>query len=553
MPFLQILVRRRLTVDKTEILKAGAITEIMSFELKANNSEEENPDIFNLPALSENIRLEGKKGSYSLIRELTDKTGEAIIYLACDLDSGKNYVAKLYRADIRPKPAVVDFLMKTDFENIIKLIDYGDYGNKCFEIYRYYDNGDLSKNVPLPHDFIRNTVIPGVIEGLRLIHENNIIHRDIKPNNLFLNDDKTKVVIGDFGISSTSDSDLNAAITQTMKFTFGYAAPECLSNYKGNSILTREGDYYSFGITLFFLLTGRELFEGMPAMQIFLKTMSGDLPIIDGYNTEIERLVRGLTRIDPKARWGYQKVKKWLDNEFIHEEAFSASPDTFPKPFYFANKPIYSAIELSKEFSTHWEEAIKQLYRGIAGDFLKNINQQLAAKAYDLSDRYRSEQDTGLFKFIYEINPALDVFCWRGMAYASPCELAEAMYDTLPVIDKNFAQILRNGLLSEFIAKKGSADQNDINRLIEIERIALHDEEQAYIRFVYELLKEKRDFIFRGVRFNTTDELIGYLQDNIINIDALSEELGKSKYFRLWLEYLGFKSHVEAWINSFND
>jgi len=541
-------------MDKTEILKAGAITEIMPFEVKADNYGAESPDIFNLPALSENVRLKGKKGSYGLVKELTDKTGEAVIYLSRDLDSSKHYVAKLYRADVRPKSAVVDFLMKTDSENIIKLVDYGDYGNKFFEIYRYYDNGDLSKNVPLPCDLIKNTVVPNVIEGLKLIHENNIIHRDIKPNNLFLNDDKTKVVIGDFGISSASDGDLNAAITQTMKFTFGYAAPECLSNYKGNSILSREGDYYSFGITLYFLLTGRELFEGMPAMQIFLKTMSGDLPIIEGYDANIERLVRSLTRIDPKARWGYQKVKKWLNNEIIPEEAFSmSSPDTFPKPFYFANKPIYSAAELSKEFSIHWDEAIKQLYRGIAGDFFKNINQQLAAKAYDLSDRYRSNQDTGLFKFIYEINPLLDLFCWRGKSYASPCELAEAMYESLPAIDKNFALMLRHGLLSEFIEKKGSADQNDINRLKEIERIASYDEEQAYIRFVYELLKEKRDFVFRGVRFNTTDGLIDYLQDNIMNIDVLSEELGKSKYFRLWLEYLGFKSHVEAWLNSFTD
>ncbi len=127
------------------------------------------------------------------------------------------------------------------------------------------------------------------------------------------------------------------------------------------------------------------------------------------------------------------------------------------------------------------------------------------------------------------------------------------MYESLPAVDRNFTQMLRHGLLSEFIEKKGVAGQNDINRLREIERIASYDEEQAYIRFVYELLKEKRDFVFNGVRFNTTDELIDYLRDNIKNIDALSEELGKSKYFPLWLEYLGFKSHVEAWLLSFAD
>ncbi|MBQ1426702.1 MAG: protein kinase, partial [Succinivibrionaceae bacterium] len=65
----------------------------------------------------------------------------------------------------------------------------------------YFANGSLAGKT-FSSDEIRDVIVPCVSSGLKYLHENGIVHKDIKPSNLMIADDGGKILIIDFGISS---------------------------------------------------------------------------------------------------------------------------------------------------------------------------------------------------------------------------------------------------------------------------------------------------------------------------------------------------------------
>ena len=70
-----------------------------------------------------------------------------------------------------------------------------------FVILPYFANGSLAGKT-FSSDEIRDVIVPCVSSGLKYLHENGIVHKDIKPSNLMIADDGGKILIIDFGISS---------------------------------------------------------------------------------------------------------------------------------------------------------------------------------------------------------------------------------------------------------------------------------------------------------------------------------------------------------------
>lgn len=93
-----------------------------------------------------------------------------------------------------------------------------------------------------------------ILHGVHYLHQNRIIHRDLKLGNLFLNDDLV-VKIGDFGLAAKIEYD--GERKKTLCGTPNYIAPEIL-NKKGHSF---EVDIWSMGCIMYTLLIGRPPFE----------------------------------------------------------------------------------------------------------------------------------------------------------------------------------------------------------------------------------------------------------------------------------------------------
>jgi serine/threonine protein kinase len=144
------------------------------------------------------------------------------------------------------------YLSNLIHNNIIKIYGSFAYKNYLYNIMPYCEGGELTQlinsNNYLSEKRIKEIFIQ-IVEGVKFIHENNVIHRDLKPNNiLFLDKEKTKVVIIDFGLSGFS----NGLIKEVIKAgTFKFLSPEilCRENFSSSSKI----DIWALGVILYLM------------------------------------------------------------------------------------------------------------------------------------------------------------------------------------------------------------------------------------------------------------------------------------------------------------
>jgi len=95
---------------------------------------------------------------------------------------------------------------------------------------------------------LATTIIRGVARGLQYLHENNIIHRDVKPQNILLSFNLGKVKLTDFGLATVkADANASAAGTFSVRGSFPYLAPETL---RAPARWTSKADLYALGVTI---------------------------------------------------------------------------------------------------------------------------------------------------------------------------------------------------------------------------------------------------------------------------------------------------------------
>ena len=134
-----------------------------------------------------------------LVKDIvSENTGEATLLLT--EKDGIEYLLKLYHKNKTPKEKLLEILSSIKHEYVIHSVDQGTYNERFYEVLPFYRGGDLLVQIPVSEDVIEKVIIPCINEGLKALHDKDIIHRDIKPANIFWSEDRGKVIIGDFGI-----------------------------------------------------------------------------------------------------------------------------------------------------------------------------------------------------------------------------------------------------------------------------------------------------------------------------------------------------------------
>ncbi|KAF8526294.1 kinase-like domain-containing protein [Hysterangium stoloniferum] len=126
----------------------------------------------------------------------------------------------------------------------------------------WYKNGSSNRYLKENPNVDRITLIKGIADGLVYLHENGIVHGDLKGGNILIGDDGTPKIT-DFGVSRILDE--HGFTTSTYYTSFRWCAPELLVS----SGPTKEGDVYAFATTVGELLSGEVPHKG-----------SGDAPVI---------------------------------------------------------------------------------------------------------------------------------------------------------------------------------------------------------------------------------------------------------------------------------
>ncbi|CAK0756799.1 Non-specific serine/threonine protein kinase [Gammaproteobacteria bacterium] len=247
--------------------------------------------------------LEGPLGSIS---------GEAEVFRCHDEHSATEVAVKIYRCQARPKEEVIAQLQGVRHPHVLCLLTIGQWRERFYEVAEYCAGGTLANVMPLPEQDLR-CYLEGVIEGLEYCHRQGIIHRDIKPTNLFFRDAaRHELLIGDFGISSYLDLGDTARVTTSAdRLTLDFAAPELLDHHE----VGPKSDYYSLGITVLHAFLGYSPFQGCSPNDILVAHLRGRLSLPDGLPPALAHLARGLTIHNPTLRWGYAEVQAWLRGE----------------------------------------------------------------------------------------------------------------------------------------------------------------------------------------------------------------------------------------------
>ncbi|PAF38329.1 serine/threonine protein kinase [Terribacillus saccharophilus] len=188
--------------------------------------------------------------------------------------------------------------------NIVTIYDVGDEDGIYYMIMEYVSGMTLKQYIQT-HGSI---VVPDTVDIMKQVtsaishaHANGIVHRDIKPQNILI-DDYGKVKVTDFGIA-TALSATSLTQTNAMLGSVHYLSPE----QARGGIATKKSDVYSLGIVMFELLTGRLPFSGESAVSIALKHLQTDTPSVRRWAGDIpqsvENIVLKSTTKDPFYRY----------------------------------------------------------------------------------------------------------------------------------------------------------------------------------------------------------------------------------------------------------
>ena len=138
-----------------------------------------------MPAhLAENLQINLNGHDFKIIKHITS-SGEAEIYLL--QGSNAQVVLKYYFSNYRPKDEIITRLHALKRRDIMSPLDSGVYQDRFFELSEYMTGGTLDSAMPLTSVDTIKKYAALIAEALNACHQNGIIHRDIKPVNIFPN------------------------------------------------------------------------------------------------------------------------------------------------------------------------------------------------------------------------------------------------------------------------------------------------------------------------------------------------------------------------------
>ncbi len=214
-----------------------------------------------------------------LILNKLGKGGMSVVYRALDKENDKE-VALKFLNPVNTLPyleLVVKFrnevkvISKLDHPNIIKFHATGDYNDIPYLVTEVLEGDSLAGLLKKGVKFSVNealSLVGKVAEALHCVHSHNIIHRDVKPSNIFVVNSATEqpeIKLLDFGLAHIMELS-NFERNDNMAGTFSYMSPEATGIIRKQ--LDERSDLYSVGVILYYLLTGQLPFQSSTAAEL---------------------------------------------------------------------------------------------------------------------------------------------------------------------------------------------------------------------------------------------------------------------------------------------
>lgn len=244
----------------------------------------------------------------------------AVKVLKQEFSENRNFVSK-FRVEAQAAAGLMH-------PNIVNVYDVGEENGIHYIVMELVEGITLKKYIEKKVRLTTKEAISIAIQvamGIEAAHNNHIIHRDIKPQNIIISKEG-KVKVTDFGIAKAASSN---TITSNVMGSVHYTSPE----QARGGFSDEKSDIYSMGITLFEMLTGRVPFNGDTTVSIAIKHIQDPMPSMREFVPEIpvsvENIVIKCTQKSPDRRYqSMGEMIKDLKQSLINPDAVIAQVDT---------------------------------------------------------------------------------------------------------------------------------------------------------------------------------------------------------------------------------
>ncbi|MGB4344634.1 MAG: protein kinase [Moraxellaceae bacterium] len=243
---------------------------------------------------------------YTLKKKL-GQGGMAAVFLAEEESFQREVALKVMFPQIAKEPGFAErFLQEArtvarlTHPHIIVVHDVGVANGLHYFAMEYHTGGDLTHR-------IRNggitayqalTITSQIADALALAHEHQIIHRDIKPDNILFRAHNDAAILTDFGIAKSLDNNMQLTQLGSAVGTPKYMSPE---QARGQKVDGRT-DIYSLGVMLFEMLTGRAPFQADEALALGIKHCQDPIPRLPSELSRYQPLIDRMLAKEPKDR-----------------------------------------------------------------------------------------------------------------------------------------------------------------------------------------------------------------------------------------------------------
>ena len=328
---------------------------------------------------------------YEIVKSIGEG-GMANVYLANDKILNRKVAVKVLRGDLSSDDKFIRRFQREALSvsnlshpNIVEVYDVGEEDGEYYIVMEYIEGKTLKQLLKKRESLTLTEVIDimtQLTDGISHAHESYIIHRDIKPQNIMIQDDG-RIKITDFGIAMA----LNATqLTQTNSVmgSVHYLPPEQASG-KGATV---KSDIYSMGILMYELLTGTVPFKGDNAVEIALKHMKDKIPSIRKQDPSIPQSVENIllkaTAKNPRNRYDtakemHEDLLNCLKEEHANDKKIVFE---YPENDIDDNTPITPTTKPKKRVEKPKEEEIDE----DTDELITEIKNDSSKKENDNSD-----------------------------------------------------------------------------------------------------------------------------------------------------------------------
>ncbi len=260
--------------------------------------------------LSGRYKLEAKLGS----------GGMSTVYLARDSTLDRAVAVKVMHREMSEQADQLErfrqearAVAKLSHPNVVAVIDAGEDGGYPYIVFEYVEGETLKQRIARLGALDPQEALAYAIEiarGLTVAHARNMVHRDIKPQNVLI-DAEGRAKLTDFGISRQLEQDGMTATGRVLGTT-DYVAPE---QAMGHPVDPRS-DVYSLGVVLYEMLIGQVPFHADSQVGVAMKHVNEEMPDVQQRRPELSAaaalVVERATAKDPAER--YQEVGEMIDD-----------------------------------------------------------------------------------------------------------------------------------------------------------------------------------------------------------------------------------------------